>query len=53
MALFKVTLSEYREEDFTVQASEKIDAVIKAKHEAAFKGWDLDNIEVRNIESGL
>lgn len=53
MALFKVTLSEYREEDFTVQASEKIDAVIKAKQEAAFKGWNLDDIEVRHVESGL
>lgn len=53
MALFKVTLSEYREEDFTVQASEKIDAVIKAKYEAAYKGWNIDNIEVRHIESGL
>lgn len=53
MALFKVTLSEYREEDFTVQASEKIDAVIKAKQEATFKGWNLDDIEVRCVESGL
>ena len=38
---------------FIVQASEKIDAVIKAKQEAAFKGWNLDDIEVRHVESGL
>ena len=54
MAKFKVTIKRSQTIDLIVDAAEKLDACILAKHKAKKREWDSTiEYEVVNIESGI
>ena len=53
MARFSIILCEKREKEFIVDASDKLSAVMLAKQQATFEGWDPDLIEMKNLTSGI
>lgn len=54
MAEFKVTIKKTQTIDVIVDATEKLDACILAKHKAKNREWDSTiEYEIINIESGI
>jgi hypothetical protein len=54
MAKFKVTIKKTQTMDVIVDAAEKLDACILAKHKAKNREWDSTvEYEIINIESGI
>ena len=54
MAKFKVTIKKTQTMDVIVDAAEKLDACILAKHKAKNREWDSTvEYEIVNIESGV
>lgn len=54
MAKFKVTIKKTQTIDVIVDAAEKLDACILAKHKAKNREWESTvEYEIVNIESGI
>jgi hypothetical protein len=54
MAKFQVTIKKTQTMDVIVDAAEKLDACILAKHKAKNREWDSTvEYEIVNIESGI
>jgi hypothetical protein len=54
MAKFKVTIKRTQTIDLIVEATEKLDACILAKHKAKNREWESTvEYEIVNVESGV
>jgi hypothetical protein len=54
MAKFKVTIKRTQTIDLIVEAAEKLDACILAKHKAKNREWESTvEYEIVNVESGV